>query len=367
MRRFTLHSERLVAISNNLGQAVVDPAAWSNLLEQICDASGATGAALLRSDIRTPDNPRTASADENVRNYFASGWHTRDTLSERGFPLLMRGQKVISDQDVVTAEEMKRLPFYNEVLLPFGFQWFAGIGFGDGCVLWGMVVMRSPQQGPFEKDEKRILSQLTQRLTETATLSRAVGRTALSGVINVLERIGKPALALDRLGFVVNVNSRAEEIFGEDIGVRHRRLTISDRQAQSKLDALIEKLRTTHDTTPLPTAPIVVRRVAGRPLLIRVLPVDGPARTPFLGARVLLVISDLHRRPQPQASLLAQTFDLTPAETKLACIVAAGISIERAADQLALSQATVRNQLKAVFAKTATHRQAELVALLSQL
>jgi DNA-binding CsgD family transcriptional regulator len=47
--------------------------------------------------------------------------------------------------------------------------------------------------------------------------------------------------------------------------------------------------------------------------------------------------------------------------------MATGISIERAADQLGLSRATVRNQLKAVFAKTATNRQSELVALLSRL
>jgi DNA-binding CsgD family transcriptional regulator len=116
----------------------------------------------------------------------------------------------------------------------------------------------------------------------------------------------------------------------------------------------------------LPAPPIVVRRAAKQPLVIRILPVAGPARSPFLGARALLVISDLQPKPQPQASVLAQTFGLTPAETRLASIMASGISIERAADQLGLSRATVRNQLKAVFAKTATHRQSELVALLSR-
>ena len=109
------------------------------------------------------------------------------------------------------------------------------------------------------------------------------------------------------------------------------------------------------------------RRATRQPLVIRVLPVGGPARTPFLGARALLVISDLHGRSQPQASVLAETFGLTPADSKLASLIATGISIEHAAEQLGLARATVRNQLKAVFAKTATHRQSELVALLSRL
>jgi DNA-binding CsgD family transcriptional regulator len=48
-------------------------------------------------------------------------------------------------------------------------------------------------------------------------------------------------------------------------------------------------------------------------------------------------------------------------------MIAEGLNPERAAQQLGISKATARNQLKAVFAKTATHRQGELVALLSRL
>jgi DNA-binding CsgD family transcriptional regulator len=47
--------------------------------------------------------------------------------------------------------------------------------------------------------------------------------------------------------------------------------------------------------------------------------------------------------------------------------LATGANLDLAADQLHVSRETVRNQLKAVFAKTATHHQAELVALLSNL
>jgi DNA-binding CsgD family transcriptional regulator len=47
--------------------------------------------------------------------------------------------------------------------------------------------------------------------------------------------------------------------------------------------------------------------------------------------------------------------------------MAEGISVYKAAEALEISRETARNQLKAVYAKTATHRQGELVALLSGL
>jgi DNA-binding CsgD family transcriptional regulator len=79
---------------------------------------------------------------------------------------------------------------------------------------------------------------------------------------------------------------------------------------------------------------------------------------------MLLDLSE--RRPLP-SRLLATSFGLTTAEAKLAGLIGAGESVERAAERLGISVNTARGQLKAVFAKTDTHRQAELVALMAKL
>ncbi len=364
MRNSAVNAERLLAVGAGLGEAVVDPSVWPNVLEQIGAAAGATGAALFRSDIAMPEIPRSARLVETYDNYFATGWHRRDTLAERGLPLLLRGYQVISDQDIVTADEMKRLGFYNEVLVPFGLQWFAAVGFMSGSALWAMLIIRSPQQGPFEQHEKRALARLSQRLTETATLSTAVGRMALSGVNDALHRVGHPALALDRLGFVLGANESAEGIFDDEIYVRNRRLTVRDQEVKSALADFVDQLRTTPEAAALPVAPIVVRRAGKQPLVIRVLPVDGAARTPFLGARALLVISDLDQKSTPPSAVLAQTFRLSPAEARLASLVATGVSVAQAAEQFGVSLDTIRTQMKAIYAKTGTRRQSELVSLL---
>jgi DNA-binding CsgD family transcriptional regulator len=101
--------------------------------------------------------------------------------------------------------------------------------------------------------------------------------------------------------------------------------------------------------------------------LIRVLPIANAARGPFLGARVLFIFVDLGPKPGPDPRLLMSLFGLTTAEARLASLLAGGAALDEIAGQLGIARETARNQLKAVFAKTETHRQGELVALLSQL
>jgi DNA-binding CsgD family transcriptional regulator len=64
---------------------------------------------------------------------------------------------------------------------------------------------------------------------------------------------------------------------------------------------------------------------------------------------------------------LREAFKLTPAEVRIAQLVASGESLDDAAEILGIQRETARVQLKAVFSKTDTHRQGELVALMASL
>jgi DNA-binding CsgD family transcriptional regulator len=70
---------------------------------------------------------------------------------------------------------------------------------------------------------------------------------------------------------------------------------------------------------------------------------------------------------QPQMGLLAELFQLSPAEQRLAELLAQQLSPEACAERLNVSINTVRSQLRALFRKTDTSRQAELVSLLGHL
>ncbi len=358
---------RLNAVSERLGEAVLDPIAWPSIMEEICRAVKTTGAVLFQSDIRTPDVPMTASAREITDAYFKNNFHVDDVRAIRGAPLLMAGAPVVSDQNLFNSEaEMLRNPLYAS-LDNFGFRWWAAVGFMSGSALWGLALQRTKQEGQFQATELAALAHLSRRLTETATLSKAVGRLVLHGATNALHLINQPALAIDRYGVVLEANAMAIDLFDDEVRIRNCRLFAQDKAAQSALMTLNNQIQTTSDKTALSATPIIVRRKNKCPLIIRVLPVDGAARNPFLGARAIFVFTDTGTRPQVKAELASTVFGLTPAEAQLAVRMAAGSSIEQVAGELAISQETARRHLKVVFSKTGTHRQGELVALLSRL
>jgi DNA-binding CsgD family transcriptional regulator len=350
-----------------LGDVVVDPAVWPEIIDQISKAIGATGGVLLQGYVRTPDIPRSPGVQELAETYFANKWHLRDFQAERGVRLVLKGQKIITDQDVATPEEIKHSAYYNELLAPHGFGWLAAVGFCVGSEPWFLTSHRTIKRGPFEQEDKRVLAQISRRLSEAANLSQAVSRSILTGAINALNSVRHPAVIVDRLGYVLDTNAAADQLFDSEICVRNRLLCVTDKHARAALESLVDALRVAGDTTPLPTGPIVVRREIKAPVLIRILPIEPAARCPFLGARALLLLLDLSERRPPESRLLITSFGLTAAEARLAALIGAGETIERAAEQLGISMQTARTQLKSVFGKTGTHRQAELVALIARL
>src|SRR3982074_1448401 len=265
--------DRLQSISNRLGEAVIDPAMWPLLMADVCHASGATGACLLQSDVRTPDGPMTVAAREFFKSYFDNRIHENDIRALRSVPLLLAGRQVVSDQDIFTSEsEMMRDALYA-LLDNYGLRWFAAVGFFAGPALWGFSMQRTIGEGAFDEDEKTALARLSQRFTETATLSTAVGRVGLSNVTHALGFIKRAAIALDRFGSVLDVNPPAETVLaGDDINMVGQRLVMRDRRAQSIFNNFLDRLRMASDLDALPGAPVAVRREDRPPTRVRVFP-----------------------------------------------------------------------------------------------
>jgi DNA-binding CsgD family transcriptional regulator len=346
------------------GDVVLEPAGWVSVMDDICAGAGARGAALLQADTRTSDVPRTRDVHEAFDRYFKEGWHQRD-LRARGVPLLLQGRKVFTDADITTPEEMRHAPFYNDCVHAAGLKGFAGVGFFAGARLWALAIQRGADEGPFEPDELQALAGIADKLTAAATMSAIVGQRALSATTDALGLVQQPALVLDRTGSVIGINRAAEDIFDDDIRVRDRRLYVHDKSAASVLGALIDQMTVSTDLPPV--EPVTIRRRQNKPVIARVHPIPAAAQSPFLGARALVTLSSLAPKPPLSTNLLAGAFGLSPAEARLAAIMAGGIDLQTAAQELGVARDTARNQLKAIFAKTGAHRQSELVELLAKL
>ena len=211
--------------------------------------------------------------------------------------------------------------------------------------------------------EERILASFTRRLIEIAAVA---GLGSEPTPTATLEAMRLPAIALDQDGFVADANAAAEAIFDDDVKIMDRHLFVRDGAARALLKEAIDQLKTSPRLSPLPAGPIIVPRQDKLPVIVRIWRFGGASPLPSQEVRALLTLNALGPKPGPPAAILARTFCLTPSEAKLACVIARGASPYIAARELNISRETARNQLKAVFAKTGTHRQGELVALLLQ-
>jgi DNA-binding CsgD family transcriptional regulator len=218
--------------------------------------------------------------------------------------------------------------------------------------------------GNLRAEEERILASFTQRLIEIAAVAGARGSGASPTA--ALNAMRLPAIALDQNGFVADVNAAADAVFDNNIRIKDRRLFVSDPDSRTLLKAAIDQLKILLPLNSLVFEPVIVPRTEKLPVILRIWPFDGLAHRPEQEVRALLTLNALGPRPGPPAAIVAKTFRLTPSEAKLACIIARGAPPDIAARELKISRETARNQLKSVFAKTDTHRQSELVALLLQ-
>jgi DNA-binding CsgD family transcriptional regulator len=213
-------------------------------------------------------------------------------------------------------------------------------------------------------EEERILTSFTRRLLEIAAVTSARG--PVTPATNLLNLMHLPAIALDRCGFVVDVNAAAAVVFDDDVNIKDKRLFVRDLEARRLLKASLDSSASPVGSKSLIAEPIIVQRRHKLPVILRIWPFEGAAHSLEQEVRALVTLNALGPKPGPPAAILAKTFQLTTSEAKLASVIARGAPLQIAARELEIPWETARNRLKSVFAKTYTHRQSELVALLLQ-
>jgi DNA-binding CsgD family transcriptional regulator len=356
----------LKAISSAFGDVVSDPQQWPDVLHRFSQAVGATGTALLPYSLGPEHMQVSQGIKDAVAGYVKEGWHEEGRDPRRRAVVKHLRGEAAADDDVITPDEMRRSPFYN-ALPRFGLRWWAGVGFWGGPDLWCLAVQRSEREGQFTPKEKEILNRLSARLSEISALSHTIGRSAALQFTDALNALDQPAVSLDHSGRAIHINAAAEALFDNSFRVVRKAFYVRDPQSMRDLERLIGRVRWAPEGVAMRADPVIVRRADASPVVVRALPVDGSARTPFGGARAILLLKEIKQPGHPELRLVQMAFGLTPAEARLAACLANGTNLEDASVALGIAKETARSHLKAIFFKTDTHHQSELVALLSTL
>ncbi|MER8475990.1 helix-turn-helix transcriptional regulator [Mesorhizobium sp. M1163] len=352
------------AIGNAFAEAAVDPSRWDAAMEVAEKATGSAGALLFDIRGHLPLVPCSRAMAPVLETYVRDGWINRDERY-RSLNVLER-QGVSSEFDFVTPDDIAKHPYYQEFLAPFGLQRYAAVKIAAGDDFWALSLQRSIQQGPFTPDEMRQLAQLSKQLGSAAAVARAIGFGRVDAALDAFSATETPAIMLDRSGNVLLSNASAERLLGRGLQITRRRLVSFDRTATEALDRSLKALLCSPDTAAT-MPPVPLPRLEGRPLLAHPLRLPKVSYNALAPCQAIVVLIDPDARPPPAEAVLQSCFGLTTSEARLARKICSGHGVETAADELGVSYETARNQLKSVFAKTDTHRQSELVALLTRL
>lgn len=178
-------------------------------------------------------------------------------------------------------------------------------------------------------------------------------------LLEALDRMSYGGIVLDTSGQVLFINQAATRILQENPPGDDQHICSDVRVA---LKALLRSNASARLTMQDNAWVVIHRDATGqRPLALHAVPINNQALS---GPHTVLILVDLEASPHLVPDTLQKIFGLTPAEARLAIEIAHGKTLDDIAAQHRISVATARKQLASVFAKTYTHRQADLVALL---
>ena len=366
MRLSQRTEEALVSCMN----AVAEPALWSKALQQLGKSLGAESCTFCSRDLQQLSAlvmPVSTGHEEFADLWFRNEAHAPDPHFILGKRHIHKGQAAVLEHQLSTEHERRTHPYYQETARPAARDWWAISSFMVSDRSWCFPVYRSDKRGPFTPEEAQYLAIVGPRIALIISMAEKFAvfqtRAGLSG----LEQARCAAFVIDFKGHVLNMNRRAEELLGDDLRLSGRRLVLSDPSSNLYLQRLVGRSVSAGKGNNEAPAPILVE-CNGEPwCLMEAVPMTALVSAFFSAAKFLLLVTKLKASGPPDESVLRNALGLTPAEVRLAHVLSAGHDLEKAVAILGIKMPTARSQLRSIFSKTNTRRQAELMSLMARL
>lgn len=362
-----LRSDFDTAISHLL-RAPFESGHWIPALVATARATGSVSAGLTAAD--TSQVPRFALSPLRTKSEMAevyAQWCDLGGNDPRRNPLVACVLRVpvlhvVSDADVITAEERRRHPLWNEFYdrlgLPhYGVCALARIG-GDGLVI---QVSRSRAQGPLTDIGRRTLLDLSVHWREAIMLSRTLRAEGVKLLTGALDRLSVLAVVLDGFGRIVGLTPAAElhTRAGDVLRLRNGSLLTLRTEYQSRLDAMV-RCAVGNLRNEGKSAVLHLPGRCSRGATLRAWPLPRENDIGFGAAAMVLI------EPRATIESALDRAGLTKSERAVIHALFAGCRIDHIARQRDVSIQTVRSQIKSIYAKMGIHTRAGLMALRTQ-
>jgi DNA-binding CsgD family transcriptional regulator len=365
--------EPALSLIGTIYDAAIDERQWRHVMEKLLAATDCQGATFCILD--SSERPRLPTFETvNFDPVFIQEYLDQMVPHDPNIQYLVShpGQRIYHDATFITEAEKDRHMYYD---------WHGrhsdtrhrllGIINPVPRIQSGITLHRTRGRGDFEPQTVERFTALFGHIERALEIGFRLGTLGCweQVSLDLLDRNPLAIVLLDEGGRVILANRAARALGAARDGLVLTRDGLAllrapdDRRLQQLIGAA---LNTAAGTGASAGGAISALRPSGkRPFSILVSPLSGSsfAMTKLRPAACIVIADPEQREPIP-VERLRELFGLTPAEARLAARLAAGEELRAAADALGIRYQTARTQLIAIFRKTQTQRQGELIKLL---
>lgn len=365
-----MHS--LAMLEERFRAAAIGREPWDEPLTALTDMLGAKMGqiALVDRDGNLLLNVFTQHALDASDDYMA--WRGYDpAMNPRSRAIVTApAMRCIVDEEFIDATQIARSPIYQGLFKPHDVPHCGMVRLADapGDGAGGLTMLWSASAGPATEEKRRLIEALAPSLAASLALATHLEGDKARTLLDTVEMLVGPAILLGPERGIIGMSSAAETLLrgGTHLTTRAGRLNAVIGQCEAALGKAFRQALDVGPNAGIP-AKLVIAGARDRPPMIvelHRLP-DRDQQAP-MNARILLTIKA--RRPDLPTSAVAalrKAFDMTAAEAAVAELLALGHDVPTIASRRGVGIETIRSQLKSIFQKTGTHRQAELVIALA--
>ncbi|MEO8812744.1 MAG: helix-turn-helix transcriptional regulator [Caulobacteraceae bacterium] len=359
-----------------LGEATVDPALWTPVVERLADLAGGDCGFVSRLSLTDGSGAvQTARIDPVIVQRYHAYFAAKNPLTivgDRETYVRNWRLNINSDDHLMAKDDLVRSEYYNDFMTPADCHSCLMVRLAlDGDHVSAITLNRPRRRDRFSEADFAVARLLHPHLVRAFGVGRRLAEARAPGedLTAFLERSANGVLILDGEGKVLHRNGAAERLIAADgrLKIARGRLAAADHGADCRLRGLVAQAASTEAgrcrggsiglTSPAHRFALSVTVSPMRPRGDSLF-ADGPA--------VLVTVADVGAAFSAPEATLRALFCLSPAEARVAMALAAGRTPKEAAADLGLSFFTVRGHLVRIFEKTQTNRQADLIRVLTR-
>jgi len=356
--------------------AAMDTDAWPFFLNVLAERMHSDAALFRVSDVNS-DQALQGFSHGHDEGYLAA--YKEHYISIDPYrPVLKRAAagKFYPGQVGVSYEDLVKTEIYNDFLIKNKCHYtMGGYAMRDQNLAYQVAVHRSKHVGDFSQDEIIFFNSLIPHLQRAFKINQQMMKleTHKDVVEQSLNQLSSGIFFLDEQGFVIHLNKKAEEILAhqEHIRLVEGKLKGCSSRENGLLQQMLSNAIVPQVKDGIPdSGAMCLHGISDdiQPLPVYVMPlsIKNPERLHFLRkqAFAVLFVGTSSYSCHPKEDVLRMLYGLTDAEARLAAGLAMGHSLNEICDFYRISIHTARSQIKTIFDKTGTSRQAELVTLI---